>query len=65
MIHMADRGKEKKRILVAGDAMLDAYHFGDVNRISPEAPVPVFLELGRERFVPGGAANVAAGIAAT
>ena len=45
--------------------MLDAYHFGDVNRISPEAPVPVFLELGRERFVPGGAANVAAGIAAT
>ena len=45
--------------------MLDAYHFGDVNRISPEAPVPVFLELGKERFVPGGAANVAAGIAAT
>lgn len=44
--------------------MLDAYHFGDVSRISPEAPVPVFLELGRERFVPGGAANVAAGIAA-
>lgn len=58
-----DRVKTKK-ILVAGDAMLDAYHFGQVNRISPEAPVPVFLETGRERYVPGGAANVAVNIAA-
>lgn len=58
-----DKAKIKK-ILVAGDAMLDAYHFGQVNRISPEAPVPVFLETGRERHVPGGAANVAVNIAA-
>ena len=55
---------ENRKILVAGDAMLDAYHFGQVNRISPEAPVPVFLETGRERYVPGGAANVAVNIAA-
>lgn len=52
------------KILVIGDAMLDTYHFGQVNRISPEAPVPVFLETGREKHVPGGAANVAVNIAA-
>lgn len=54
----------KKKILVIGDAMLDVYHFGQVNRISPEAPVPVFLETGKCRYVPGGAANVAVNIAA-
>ena len=53
-----------KKILVVGDVMLDTYHFGKVDRISPEAPVPVFLETGRGRHVPGGAANVAANIAA-
>lgn len=53
-----------KKILVVGDVMLDTYHFGQVNRISPEAPVPVFLETGSERHVPGGAANVAVNIAA-
>lgn len=53
-----------KKILVIGDAMLDTYHFGQVNRISPEAPVPVFLETGRTRHAPGGAANVAVNIAA-
>lgn len=53
-----------KKILVIGDAMLDIYHFGKVNRISPEAPVPVFLETGKKRNVPGGAANVAVNIAA-
>ena len=52
-----------KKILVIGDVMLDIYHFGEVNRISPEAPVPVFLETGRTRYVPGGAANVAVNIA--
>lgn len=52
------------KILVAGDAMLDTYHFGQVDRISPEAPVPVFLETGRKKHVPGGAANVAVNIAA-
>lgn len=54
----------QKKILVIGDAMLDSYHFGDVNRISPEAPVPVFLEKGNIKYSPGGAANVAVNIAA-
>ena len=51
------------RILVVGDVMLDRYWFGDVSRISPEAPVPVVkVEKSEER--PGGAANVARNIAA-
>lgn len=53
-----------KKILIIGDVMLDTYHFGKVNRISPEAPVPVFLETGKQKHVPGGAANVAVNIAA-
>lgn len=53
-----------RKILVVGDIMLDTYHFGQVNRISPEAPVPVFLETGKKKCVPGGAANVAVNIAA-
>jgi rfaE bifunctional protein kinase chain/domain len=43
--------------------MLDEYVWGQVNRISPEAPVPV-VDVRRRTYVPGGAANVAAGIAA-
>ncbi|NDU85949.1 MAG: D-glycero-beta-D-manno-heptose-7-phosphate kinase [Ferrovum sp.] len=43
--------------------MLDRYWFGDVNRISPEAPVPVVL-VGKSEERPGGAANVARGVAA-
>jgi rfaE bifunctional protein kinase chain/domain len=51
------------RILVVGDVMLDRYWFGDVNRISPEAPVPVVrVEKSEERL--GGAANVARNAAA-
>lgn len=53
----------KKRILVIGDVMLDTYYTGEVRRISPEAPVPVFRKLG-EKSAPGGAANVAANLAA-
>ncbi len=54
---------ERARILVVGDVMLDRYWFGDVNRISPEAPVPVVrIEKREERL--GGAANVARNIAA-
>jgi rfaE bifunctional protein kinase chain/domain len=50
------------RILVVGDVMLDRYWFGDVSRISPEAPVPVVrIERREERL--GGAANVARNIA--
>ncbi len=51
------------RILVVGDVMLDRYLLGEVTRISPEAPVPV-LRTVREETRPGGAANVAANVAA-
>lgn len=51
------------RVLVAGDVMLDAYISGSASRISPEAPVPV-VGVARRRYVPGGAANVAANIGA-
>jgi len=54
---------EKARVLVVGDVMLDRYWFGDVSRISPEAPVPV-LKVERVDERPGGAANVARNIAA-
>ncbi len=47
-----------KKILVIGDLMLDHYVWGEVRRISPEAPVPV-LEAKSEEYRPGGAANVA------
>lgn len=50
-----------KRIAVIGDMMLDIYFWGDVKRISPEAPVPV-LEVGNEFYRFGGAANVALNI---
>jgi D-glycero-beta-D-manno-heptose-7-phosphate kinase len=49
------------RVLVAGDVMLDRYWFGDVHRISPEAPVPV-VHVQRTEERPGGAANVARNI---
>ncbi|HQS58166.1 MAG: D-glycero-beta-D-manno-heptose-7-phosphate kinase [Gallionellales bacterium 35-53-114] len=52
----------RAKILVVGDVMLDRYWFGDVNRISPEAPVPV-LKVERVEERPGGAANVARNIA--
>ncbi len=45
------------RVTVIGDAMLDRFVYGDVSRISPEAPVPV-VAVTREAAVPGGAANV-------
>ena len=50
------------RVLVVGDVMLDRYWFGDVSRISPEAPVPV-VHVQRTEERPGGAANVARNIA--
>lgn len=53
----------KARILVVGDVMLDRYWFGDVTRISPEAPVPV-VKVERTEERPGGAANVARNCAA-
>jgi D-glycero-beta-D-manno-heptose-7-phosphate kinase len=51
------------RILVVGDVMLDQFIWGRVSRISPEAPVPV-VQLQRESFMPGGAANVARNLSA-
>jgi len=53
----------KAKILVVGDVMLDRYWFGEVDRISPEAPVPV-IKVKRVEERPGGAANVARNIAA-
>lgn len=51
-----------KKILVVGDVMLDRYWFGDVSRISPEAPVPI-AKINKTENRPGGAANVARNIA--
>ena len=53
----------KARVLVVGDVMLDRYWFGEVSRISPEAPVPV-VRVERTEERPGGAANVARNAAA-
>ncbi|MEX0966296.1 MAG: bifunctional ADP-heptose synthase [Bacteroidia bacterium] len=69
MITMKERLDEKKlnsifedfttkRVLIVGDVMLDAYWWGNVNRISPEAPVPIVLVKKKEHRL-GGAANVA------
>jgi rfaE bifunctional protein kinase chain/domain len=52
---------EGKKIAVVGDLMLDGYYWGDVSRISPEAPVPI-VEVDKEFFRFGGAANVATNI---
>lgn len=54
---------QKARVLVVGDVMLDRYWFGDVSRISPEAPVPIVKIDKREERL-GGAANVARNISA-
>ena len=53
----------RSRVLVVGDVMLDRYWFGEVERISPEAPVPI-VRVTREEFRLGGAANVAANVCA-
>jgi len=50
-------------VLVTGDAMLDQFIWGNVDRISPEAPVPV-VQFKRESFMAGGAANVARNLTA-
>jgi len=53
----------RARVLVVGDAMLDRYWFGEVERISPEAPVPI-VRIDHEEERAGGAANVARNAAA-
>src|SRR5262245_13516590 len=50
-------GFDRLRLLVVGDAMLDEYLWGDVERVSPEAPVPV-VHVHRESVALGGAGNV-------
>jgi rfaE bifunctional protein kinase chain/domain len=55
-------GFADKKILVVGDLMLDTYLWGNANRISPEAPVPV-VEVNKIEHNPGGAANVALNLA--
>lgn len=52
-----------QRVMIVGDVMLDHYTFGSVSRISPEAPVPV-LQVSEEKFLLGGAGNVAQNIVA-
>lgn len=63
LAELFDKMKER-RIVVVGDAMLDVYLEGDADRLSPEAPVPVVTVRAR-RTALGGAANVAANVAAT
>ena len=54
---------KKRKVLVIGDVMLDRYLFGRVERISPEAPVPIFIpETEKEVYRVGGAGNVAVNI---
>ena len=57
------RRMEGRKVAVLGDVMLDEYLFGEVSRISPEAPVPI-VRVIREQAVLGGAANVAANLKA-
>ncbi|MEP6729709.1 MAG: D-glycero-beta-D-manno-heptose-7-phosphate kinase [bacterium] len=62
LVELLDQSREK-RITVIGDAMLDVYLTGDVDRISPEAPVPVVRVRARKNAL-GGAANVAQNVVA-
>ena len=61
-LQLLEGGFSRLRVLVVGDVMIDRYIVGDVERISPEAPVPV-LRQAREYARPGGAANVAMNLA--
>ena len=56
-------GLARARVALAGDVMLDRFVYGEVSRISPEAPIPV-LRVGDEKAMPGGAGNVARNLAA-
>jgi len=62
LIDLLDRWKPT-RILVAGDFMLDRYAYGNAERLSPDAPVPV-LAIERTESMPGGSANVCLDLAA-
>jgi D-glycero-beta-D-manno-heptose-7-phosphate kinase len=62
-VRMTRERLQRSRVLVVGDAMLDRYWFGAVDRISPEAPVPI-VRVEREEERLGGAANVALNVKA-
>lgn len=62
VLQQAEHGFFTRRILVVGDLMLDRYLWGDVSRISPEAPVPV-VRVTRQTETAGGAGNVALNLA--
>ncbi len=62
IITLVESGWRQARVLVVGDVMLDKYIWGEVERISPEAPVPV-VRTAFEDEKPGGAANVAMNLA--
>jgi D-beta-D-heptose 7-phosphate kinase / D-beta-D-heptose 1-phosphate adenosyltransferase len=62
VMQLVESGWDRVQALVVGDVMLDKYIWGDVERISPEAPVPVVLA-GHRSEQPGGAANVAMNLA--
>jgi len=61
LIELVDKLRGR-RVVVIGDLMVDRYLYGDVERISPEAPVPV-LRYEREELRLGGAGNVASNLA--
>ncbi|MEY8481197.1 D-glycero-beta-D-manno-heptose 1-phosphate adenylyltransferase [Lachnospiraceae bacterium 48-21] len=63
MAEMISNRLFSRRILVVGDFMVDSYFSGEVDRISPEAPVPVFHKQS-QRYVLGGAANVVSNLIA-
>jgi D-beta-D-heptose 7-phosphate kinase/D-beta-D-heptose 1-phosphate adenosyltransferase len=62
VIRLIEGDWRNTRVFVVGDVMLDRYIWGDVERISPEAPVPIVHAMHRNER-PGGAANVAMNIA--
>jgi D-beta-D-heptose 7-phosphate kinase/D-beta-D-heptose 1-phosphate adenosyltransferase len=62
VIQLIERDWREVRVIVVGDVMLDRYIWGEVERISPEAPVPVVRSIHRSEQ-PGGAANVAMNVA--
>lgn len=62
VLNLLEGGFRDLKVLVVGDLMLDRYIFGDVDRISPEAPVPVLRHARRQERA-GGAANVAMNLA--
>jgi D-beta-D-heptose 7-phosphate kinase/D-beta-D-heptose 1-phosphate adenosyltransferase len=61
-LHLVESGFESVHLVVVGDVMLDRYVWGSVDRISPEAPVPILRSVQTTQ-VPGGAANVAMNLA--